>query len=107
MRRMAVIALAMLGLTGDTDMGVRGVSAAEAAVCRHDLYLRSGIGPVTVQHVSCHRAIRTLRGWVSRGMHGRGPTGWRCHRRRVGVEAPYLQVRCSRGHTRMRFGIGG
>ena len=107
MRRMALIALAMLGLAVGTDMGVRGVSVAEAAVCHHDLYLRSGIGPVTVEHVSCRRAIRVLRGWVSRGMHGRGPTGWRCHRWRVGVEAPQLKVRCSRGHAQMRFGIGG
>jgi hypothetical protein len=81
--------------------------SAATRTCRHDLFLRSGIGPVRVERVSCRRAIRTLRSWVRRGMPKPGPRGWRCRMRRVGEEAPYVRARCSRRSARMRFEIGG
>jgi hypothetical protein len=79
--------------------------AARNATCRHNLFLKSGIGPVTVRRTSCRRAIRALRRWVRAGMQGRGPRGWNCRRRVIGDEAPYTKVRCHRGTARMRFAI--
>ena len=82
--------------------------SAATRICRHDMFLRSGIGPVRVERVSCRRAIRTLRTWVNRGMPKPGPRGWRCRMRRAGEEeAPYVRARCSRRSARMRFEIGG
>jgi hypothetical protein len=79
--------------------------AAASAKCRHDLFLRSGIGTVTVRDTTCRRAIRALRVWVRAGMPQRGPHGWSCRRRTIGQEAPYTKVRCTRGRARMRFAI--
>jgi hypothetical protein len=79
--------------------------AAANAQCRHDLFLKSGIGPVGVRRTSCRRAIRALRGWVRAGMPRPGPRGWRCRMRTIGDEAPYTKVRCARGRARMRFAI--
>jgi hypothetical protein len=79
--------------------------AAGATTCRHNLFLKSGIGQVTVRHVKCRRAIRALRTWVRAGMPRPGPRGWRCRMRTIGDEAPYTKVRCTRGRARMRFAI--
>lgn len=98
------IAIAVLGSAGASGAAP---AAAEAKVCRHNLFLKSGIGPVRVQRVSCRTAIRSLRTWVRRGMRRPGPPGWRCRMRRIGDEAPYVKARCSRRQARMRFEIGG
>jgi hypothetical protein len=82
-------------------------AATRTKVCRHDMYLRSGISEVRVERMTCRRAIRTLRAWVRRGMPRSGPSGWRCRMREIGEEAPYVRARCSRRAARMRFEIGG
>jgi hypothetical protein len=85
--------------------GLAPSASAAARTCRHDLFLRSGIAEVTVERVSCRRAIGALRSWVRRGMSRSGPRGWRCRMRRIGDEAPYTRVRCARRSARMRFNI--
>jgi hypothetical protein len=79
--------------------------AAASAKCRHNLFLQSGIGTVTVRDTTCRRAIRALRAWVRAGMRRPGPDGWSCRRRTIGDEAPYTKVRCTRGRALMRFAI--
>jgi hypothetical protein len=100
----AAIATATILAAAAPADGVRP-DAAGSATCRHNLFLKSGIGPVTVRRTSCRRAIRALRRWVRAGMPGRGPRGWDCRRRVIGQEAPYAKVRCHRGRARMRFTI--
>lgn len=102
--RTAAVAIAVLGTA---TMSGAAPAAAEAKVCRHNMYLKSGIGPVRVERVMCRTAIRSLRTWVRHGMRRSGPRGWRCRMRRIGEEAPYVKARCSRRKARMRFEIGG
>ena len=80
--------------------------AAAKKTCRQSsaLFLRYGISNISVQRVSCRRAVRTLGRWSRAGQRGRGPSGWRCTRRdRVHFE----RVRCRRAAARFTFDLGG
>jgi hypothetical protein len=101
MRNSVIAIVALLLLTA------AGAPAAEAKTCRHGLYLKSGISEATVKHVTCRRAVRSLRRWVRHEMPVSGPPGWRCARRHHGGIAPYDRYRCARGRARMRFTVGG
>ncbi len=79
---------------------------AESPACRQSsaLFLRYGVSNITVQRVSCRRAVRTLGRWSRAGQRGRGPSGWRCTRRDRG---PFERVRCRRAAARFTFDLGG
>jgi hypothetical protein len=79
---------------------------ADAPACRQSsaLFLRYGVSNITVQRVSCRRAVRTLGRWSRAGQRGRGPSGWRCTRRDRG---PFERVRCRRAAARFTFDLGG
>jgi hypothetical protein len=79
---------------------------AQAPACRQTnaLFLRYGVSNITVQRVSCRRAVRTLGRWSRAGQRRRGPSGWRCTRHDRG---PFERVRCRRAAARFTFDLGG
>ncbi|HEX6025730.1 MAG TPA: hypothetical protein VFZ00_27305 [Solirubrobacter sp.] len=87
-------------------LGVPPAHADAAAACRRPsaLFLRYGVSNISVQRVSCRRAVRTLGRWARAGRRGRGPSGWRCTRHDRG---PFERVRCRRAAARFTFDLGG